>query len=92
MACLAVNQGDAGFKGRRGRDQGEVVRLLHRAGRKHGPAGLTDGHHVLVVAEDGQALRGNRARRHVEDGAGELAGERPRPPREPDRRSSFNGV
>ncbi|OGA34570.1 MAG: hypothetical protein A3G80_01815 [Betaproteobacteria bacterium RIFCSPLOWO2_12_FULL_62_13b] len=48
------------------RDHGHVLRLLHAGGGEHGPAGGPRGHHVAVVAEDGQRVGGHSARRDVE--------------------------
>ena len=39
-------------------DQGQVVGLLHGAGRQQRKAGLAHRHHVLMVAEDREPLRG----------------------------------
>ena len=57
------------------RDEGEVVRFLHRARAEHSPTGHARGHDVGVIAEDRQRLRGDRARRHVEDRRRQLAGD-----------------
>ena len=46
-----------------------------RGRREHRETGLADGHHVGVVAEDRQRLRGQRAGRDVEHGRGQLAGD-----------------
>ncbi len=70
-----VDEGHARLERRRLRHQGEVVRLLHRSRRQHGEAGRAHRHHVLMVAEDGQRLRRQRARRHVHDGRRQLAGD-----------------
>ena len=56
-------------------DQGQVVRLLHRAGTSMAEAGLAHGHHVAVVAEDRQGVGGQRPGRDVEDGRGQLTGD-----------------
>jgi hypothetical protein len=48
------------------RDQGEVVRLLHRVAAQQGAAGGAAGHDVRVIAEDRQALGGERAGAHVQ--------------------------
>ncbi|MNQ84615.1 hypothetical protein D3C85_997500 [compost metagenome] len=61
----AVEAGDLG-------DQGEVLRLLHVAGAEHGAAGLAHRHHVRVIAEDGQGMGRDGARRHVEHEGDEL--------------------
>ena len=46
-----------------------------RDGGEQREAGLPDRHHVGVVAEDGQALRGQRPGRHVQDRGGQLPGD-----------------
>ena len=38
-----------------------VLRFLHGGGRQHGHTDLAAGHHVRVVAENGQRVRGERA-------------------------------
>ena len=53
----------------------EVHNLLHGAFGQHGEAGLAAGHHILVVTEDAQGVRGNGARRHVEHRGELLAGD-----------------
>ena len=55
-------------------DQGHVMRFLHRAGWHHRPAALAGGHHIRVIPEDGQGMRGHRAGRNVEDRAGQFPG------------------
>jgi hypothetical protein len=57
------------------RHQREVVRLLDRRGGEQRETGLPDRHHVRVVAEDGQALRGQRPGRHVDHDRSQLAGD-----------------
>ena len=47
-------------------NQGQVLRLLHRAGGKHGKAGTARRHHILMVAKDRQPLRRQRTGRHME--------------------------
>ena len=74
-AVEEVHERNAGVHGGGLGDQGVVVALLHRVGRQHRPTGLASGHHVLVVAENRQALRGQRPSRHVHDGAGQLTGD-----------------
>jgi hypothetical protein len=74
-AVEEVDEGDARLQRARLGDQGEVVGLLHGTRGQLGEAGGAHGHDVLVVAEDGQALGGERTRRHVEDRRGELAGD-----------------
>ena len=47
--------------------------FLYRGGREQREAGTAHGHHVLVIAEDREGMRGERARGHVEDRCGQLA-------------------
>ncbi len=56
-------------------DQGEVHDLLHGVAAQHGPAGLAGPHHVAVVAEDRQPLRGQAASRYMEDRRRQFAGD-----------------
>ncbi len=56
-------------------DQSQIHRLLDRVARQEGEAGLTDGHDVAVVSEDGQPLAGQGACRYVENGGGQLPGD-----------------
>ena len=56
-------------------DGGEVVRLLHAAGGEHRPAGGAGVHHVAVVAEDRQGVRGDRAGGDVDRARRQLAGD-----------------
>ena len=74
-AVEEVDEGDACLQRGGLADQGEVHDLLHRVAAQHRPAGLAHAHHVAVVAEDRQALRGQAAGRHVEDGRRQLAGD-----------------
>ncbi len=61
---------------RRGlRDQRQVVGLLHRGRGEQREAGLANGHHVRVVAEDRQPLRRERAGGHVQHRRRQLAGD-----------------
>ena len=48
------------LEGRRLSDQREIVRFLHRRCSEHGESGHARAHHVGVVAEDRQRLRGER--------------------------------
>ena len=74
-AIEEVQEGNPGAQSRDLGDQRLVLRLLDRAGGKQGEAGLTAGHDVRVVAEDRQRVGGDGARRDVDDGRGELAGD-----------------
>ena len=62
-------------KRRRLRDQREVVGLLHRSRREQCEAGLAGGHHIGVVAEDREALCGERPGCDVQHGGRQLAGD-----------------
>ena len=55
-------------------DAGQVHHFLYAARRQHGETGLAGGHHVLMVAEDRQRLRGQCAGRNVEHARQQLAG------------------
>ena len=74
-AVEEMQERDARLQRRGLRDQRGVVRLLHRGGGQQGKPGRARRHHVGVVAEDRQRLRRQRARRHVEDRGGQLAGD-----------------
>ena len=54
------------------RHQREVVRLLDRRGGQQRETGLPHRHHVGVVTEDRQPLRGQRPGRHVHHARGQL--------------------
>ena len=56
-------------------DQGHVVRFLHRTRGQQTEAGRAHCHHVLMIAEDRQALSGQRTRRDMEHRRGQLAGD-----------------
>ena len=60
-AVKEVEEGHRGLDGGQVRHQGHVLRLLHGAGSEHRKAGLAAGHHVGVVAEDGQRVGGQGA-------------------------------
>ena len=49
------------------RDDGQVLNLLDRSGRRHGEARIPGGHDVGMVAEDRQALAGQRTGRDVKN-------------------------
>ena len=72
----AVEKMDEGYSRckRRGLgDQRHVVGLLHRGGGEQRKAGRTHGHDVLMIAEDRQPLRRERAGGDMEDGRRQLA-------------------
>ena len=68
-----VHERDPGAQRGRVGDQGEVVRLLDAGGGDHGPAGHPGGHHVGVVTEDAQRVRGQGTGGHVDHRRGQLA-------------------
>ena len=70
-----VQERDSGPQRRGVADEREVVGLLHRAGGQHRPAGGAGVHDVGVVAEDGQGVGGDGARRHVDHARRELTGD-----------------
>ena len=57
------------------RDQRHVLGFLNAGGGQHRKARLAAGHHVGVVAENGQGVRGQRARGNVEHAGQQLAGD-----------------
>ena len=70
-----VDEGHAGLERRRMRHQGQVMRLLHTGRGQQGEAGGPRGHHVLMVAENRQTLRGQGTRRDVENRRRKFAGD-----------------
>ena len=70
-----VHERHPGGQRRRVRHQGKIVGLLHRCRRQQRKSGLPSGHHVGVVAEDGQPLSREGTSRHVHHRAGQLAGD-----------------
>ena len=74
-AVEEVHEGDAGFERGLGCDQGHVHAFLDVLGAEHAPAGLAGGIDVTVVAEDRQALGGQRTGGDVEDGRRQFAGD-----------------
>ena len=74
----AVEEMDEGDPGAERRDLGhhrQVVGLLNGCGGEQRESGLANRHHVGVIAEDRERLRGQGARRDVEDGRGQLTGD-----------------
>ena len=55
------------------RDERQVHRLLHGVRRQQRKSGGPHRHGILVIAEDGQRLRGDRTRGNVDHRAGQLA-------------------
>ena len=68
-----VEERDARAKAGGLADQRHVVRFLDRSGGEHREAGLAAGHHVGVVAEDREGVRGHAPRGDVHAVARELA-------------------
>ncbi|MNF79985.1 hypothetical protein D3C84_622160 [compost metagenome] len=74
-AVEEVDEGHPALQGDAVGDQGQVLRLLHRAGGKHGKTCAARRHHVLMVAKNRQPLRRQRAGRHMEHRRGQFAGD-----------------
>ena len=68
-----VQERNAGLDGDQVGDAGQVHHFLNGTGGQHGESGLAGGHDVLVVAEDGERLCGQCARRYVEHAREQLA-------------------
>ena len=73
-AVKEMHEGNARFEGCGLGDEGRVHDLLNIVGGQQHPAGLADGHDVLMIAKDGQALGGDGAGRHMDDTRRKLAG------------------
>ena len=56
-------------------DTCEIHHFLHRTFGQHREAGLTHGHHILMVAEDAERMRSDRTSRYVENRGEKLAGD-----------------
>ena len=74
-AVEEVLHGDTAGDGAQMRHGGEVHRLLHAGGGELRPAGLAAGHDVLMIAEDGDAVRADGTGGNVHDGRQEQAGD-----------------
>ena len=74
-AVEEVHKRHAAFDGGEVCHRGEVHDFLDAAGGQHGEARLTAGHHVGVVAEDGQGLGGEGAGRDVEHARKQFTGD-----------------
>ena len=74
-AVEEVAEGHAGVDGGEMSHQSEVHGFLGVVGAQEGEAGLTGGHDVLMVAEDGQSMRGQGAGGNMEDGRQKFAGD-----------------
>ena len=57
-AVEEMQERQAGLDGAQVRHGGDVLRFLDTAGSEHAETRLAAGHHVLVVAEDGQGMAG----------------------------------
>ena len=68
-------EGDAGFDGGQMGNQGDVHAFLDGAGAKESKTGLARGHHVLLVAEDAQRVRGKGTGGNVEYGGKQFTGD-----------------
>ena len=66
-AVEEVLHGDMALDGREMRHRAEIHALLHAGGGELRPADLAAGHHVLVVAEDGDRLGRDGARGDMHD-------------------------
>ena len=69
-----MQEGNAGLQRGHVRHQRHVHGLLHGVGSEHGEARLPAGHHVGMVAKDGQRVVSQRARAHMEHARQQLAG------------------
>ena len=74
-AVEEMKERDSRFERRGVSDHGEIVRLLHRSRREHGPAGCSRGHHVAVVPENRERLRCDRSRRDMENARRQFSGD-----------------
>ena len=72
-AIKEVEERDGGLQCGQVRDQREVHDFLHGSGGQHRKAGLAAAHDVAVVAEDGQRMRRQCARAHMEHAGQQLA-------------------
>ena len=70
-----VDEGDLAAQGGGLGHQRRVHHLLHRAGGEHGEARGAGGHHVGMVAEDGERLGRDGTGSHVNHRGGQLAGD-----------------
>ncbi len=61
-----VEEGNAALDGGEMRHQSQVHHFLDRTGGQHGKTGLPGGHHVRMVAKDGQGMGSHRTGGNVE--------------------------
>lgn len=73
-AIEEVDEGNARFDGRQVCHTGEVHYFLYGAFGKHCETGLAHRHHVLVVTENRESVRGKCTGRNMEDGRQQFAG------------------
>ena len=74
-AVEEMQEGNAGLQGAQVRDQAQIHGFLHTVGGQQRKAGLTAGHHVGMVAENGQRMRSQRTGADMEDAGQEFAGD-----------------
>ena len=74
-AVKEVEEGHGALQGSQMGHQRHVAGFLHGVAGQHGEAGLTAGHNVAVVTEDGQRVIGQGAGAHVEHRGGQLTGD-----------------
>jgi hypothetical protein len=74
-AVEEVKERHAGGERRGMRYERQVLGLLDRRRREHGPSRRAHGHDVGVVAEDRQRMRGDGPCRHVDHGRRQFAGD-----------------
>ena len=72
-AVEEVDEGHGRLDGGQVGDQGQIHDLLDGGGRDHGKSGLTAGHDVALVAEDGQSVGGQGSGGHVEHAGQQFA-------------------
>jgi hypothetical protein len=72
-AVEKVQERDARFERSSLGDRREILRLLHGIGGQHRETGRPRRHHVAMVAEYRERVRGNRACRDVNHASGEFA-------------------
>ncbi len=74
-AVVEVQERQAGLERRRVGNEGHVLRLLDRIRREHRPAGAAAGHHVAMVAKNGEGVRGDGAGGDVKNRRGQFPGD-----------------
>ena len=56
-------------------DHREIARFLHGAGTEHGKSSRARGHYVAVIAKNGERVRGNGSRGHVDHRGRQFSGD-----------------